>query len=261
MLLARRPLSVFTTLARPEHGRLLRQTRVRPAPRMPIVLPATFCAGLTMGILEPSLAAVFPAFEGLGIALGLGALLAVSIAELRRDRYRRVFERARVRTSLADCRRGERVRLRGKVAAGPAQPRAGTPRDATLALYVGQIRRFDGQNVTLHEVRGQDFRLQLDNNESAAIDVSGAFWVTVGSTLGEPRVHEEPLWSRVDDPEKGIVVFVHAEELIRPGDEIEVLGTLEYVIDPSVDRPGYRESPLGARLRGTKGRPLVLRRV
>jgi hypothetical protein len=261
MLLARRSLSLFTTLAHPEQGRLLRQTRVRPAPRMPVLLPATFCAGLTLGILEPSLAAVFPALQGLGIALGLGALLAVSVAELRRDRFRRVFDRTDVRTSLASCRRGQRVRLRGKVAAGPTPPRSGTPRDAALALYVGQIRRFDGKNVTLHEVRGQDFRLLLDNNESAAIDVSGALWVTVGSTLGEPRVHDEPLWSRVDDPEKGIVVFVHAEELIRPGDEIEVLGTLEYVIDPAVDRPGYRESPLGAVLRGSKSRPLVLRRL
>jgi hypothetical protein len=261
MLPARRSLSVFTTLAEPEHGQLLRQTRVRPAPRMPIVLPATFCAGLTLGILEPALAAAIPALQGMGIALGLGALLAVSVAEMRRDRFRRVFERTRVRRSLSGCRQGDRVRLRGKVAPGPTPPRAGTPRDATLALYVGQVRRLDGKNVTLHEVRGQDFRLQLDNHESAAIDVRGALWVTVGSTLGEPRVHDEPLWSRVDDAERGIVVFVHAEELIRPGDEIEVLGTLDYVIDPAVDRPGYRESPLGARLRGTKARPLVLRRV
>jgi hypothetical protein len=261
MLLARRSLSLFTTLAQPEDGRLLRQTRVRPAPRMPILLPATFCAGLTLGILEPSLASAFPALQGLGIVLGLGAMVAVSIAELRRDRFRRAFDRTRVRSSLSGCRQGDRVRLRGKVAPGAAPARSGTPRDAALALYVGQVRRFDGKNVTLHEVRGQDFRLLLANNESAAIDVSGALWVTVGSTLGEPRVHDEPLWSRVDDPDKGIVVFVHAEELIRPGDEIEVLGTLEYVIDPSVDRAGYRESPLGARLRGTKSRPLVLRRV
>jgi hypothetical protein len=261
MLPARRSLSVFTTLAQPEHGRLLRQTRVRPAPRMPLVLPATFGAGLTLGILEPTLAAVFPGLEGLGIALGLGALVAVTVAELRRDRFRRAFERTRVQTSLAKAQRGDRVRVRGRVAPGTAPPRSGTPRDATLALYVGQIRRFDGKNITLHEVRGQDFRLMLDNAESAAVDVSGALWVTSGSTLGEPRVHEEPLWSRVDDPERGVVVFIHAEELIRPGDEIEVLGTLERVIDPAVDRAGYRESPMGALLRGTKTRPLVLRRV
>ncbi len=261
MLPARRTLSVFTTLAQPEHGRLLRQTRVRPAPRMPIVLPATFGAGLTLGILEPTLAAAFPGLEGLGIALGLGALVAVTVAELRRDRFRRVFERTRVQTSLASARRGERVRVRGRVAAGSTPPRAGTPHDAALALYVGQIRRFDGKNITLHEVRGQDFRLLLDNAESAAVDVSGAFWVTTGSTLGEPRVHDEPLWSRVDDPERGVVVFIHAEELIRPGDEIEVLGTVERVIDPAVERAGYRESPMGAILRGTKARPLVLRRV
>ena len=228
---------------------------------MPILLPATFCAGLTLGILEPSLAATFPALQGLGIVLGMGALLAVSIAELRRDRYRRAFERTPVRTSLAGCHRGDRVRVRGKVAAGPLPPRSGTPKDAALALYVGQIRRFDGQNLTLHEVRGQDFRLLLDRNESASVDVSGALWVTTGSTLGEPRVHDEPLWSRVDDPERGVVVFVHAEELIRPGDEVEVLGTLEHIIDPVAERPGYRDSPLGALLRGTKSRPLVLRRL
>jgi hypothetical protein len=187
------------------------------------------------------------------------------LSELHRTRHARALERRPVRPSLKEVRGGERVRVRGRVEPSPDGLSVGSRWNAVLAHYIGRIASVSGGLLgrperRVQELRGRAFRLRLADGDSITVDVADAVLLSDNPLLAQPRFLGRPIFSRVEDEEQGLVVFVYAEDVIGPGDEIEVLGTVDLAVDPKAEA-GYRGSRLAATLRGTRLRPLIIRRA
>jgi hypothetical protein len=260
------PTPQTLTLALSENGPLIRQRGLSRKVGVPLVLLASFLAGWGLSLLERGVLGAVTLVDAAALGLGAVALAAVTASELRRTRDLRAFTRRPLRTSVRSVSPGQRVRVRGRVLPGPEPPRSGSSWDAVLARYVGRITSFSGglfssASRSVEELRGQSFRLALDEGESVAVEVDNALLVSEDSLMERSRLASRPLWSRLEDPESGLVVFVHDEERVRPGDEVEIVGTVEPTVDPQGEAPGYRGARVGVVLRGSAVRPLLVRRV
>jgi hypothetical protein len=254
------------TLALPAHGPLLRQSRWGRPMRVPLIFSASFLGGWLLSLLDRGFSGGVPVIDSFAVVLGGAALATVVASELYNSRYSRAFARASRRASLRDALPGERVRVRGVVEAGGSVQGVGSRANAVLALYCGRIASFSGLFARLNrpvmELRGRDFRIALTSGERVTVKVWHAVFVPQSRIAAQGASGRKPLWTRLEEDESGHrVVLVYLEELIRPGDRVEVVGLAESGVDPDGDALGYRGPRMGTTLRGTRARPLLIRRA
>jgi hypothetical protein len=255
------------TLALAEHGPLLRQERWGVPHRTPLVFLSSFVGGWALNLIEPDPLRIMGGLDLAVLGFGAAALTAVSVTELHRTRHQRAFARRPARQSLTDARLGERVLLRGIIGPGPTTRSAGTKRDGVLALYLGRVASITssvapGLTRALQELRGLPFRLMLADGVHVSVDVSNAVFVSSHPLVEEPRFDGRPLFSHIEEREgSNAVCFCYAEDVLGPGDEVEVLGTYCEEPDPVGYLQGYRGARLAPRLTGSGLRPLLVRRV
>jgi hypothetical protein len=257
-----------TTLALAERGPLLRQEVVGGSWRAWMVFVASFAGGWALSLVERGMPAALPLLDSLALTVGAAAVARLTFGELHRTRDARALAAAPIGL---DLREGARTRLRGEVELiaavtpeEPAPPHA-PGWSAALAFYVGRIGAF-GSLFTrfvrpMTELRGRNFRLVLPTGARVLVDVTHARYLSDHPLIAEPRFRGRPLWTRVEDEEKGVVVFVYAEDLVGPGDTIDVLGVLTREVDPAGAAASDRGARLGMRIAGTAERPLLLRKV
>jgi hypothetical protein len=262
-------------LAPVAHGWILRRVeRARmwrllpPGPRGALVGTATASAagvGLALLVGQQS-PALFPwAFAAAVVPL----LFAPLLAERRLERLL-ADERALAR-ALATCRRGDVVKVRGRVRPGPTFESAGLRRASVLASYAGRVAYAtgaltDGVEWPWFETRGIDFTLDLASGETALVRVRdlylmphppetrSLFWSAalrmlpsplrrLGRSLGQGAVNETIL----------------GETNLGPGDAVEVLGVLDHEVSSAADAAG-RGARLVPVLRAGTLTPLLVRR-
>ena len=186
-------------------------------------------------------------------------------------RLRRLAERCPLQHTVATQRRGELIKLRGRVAAGPTFETVGLRRPAVIASYAGTVTYVtghitDGLSRPLHETRGLDFCVELESGERVGIRTRGAYF------LSQPPETQKLFWGRnmqgLPTPlrrlarieERGAVnETILGETSLSPGEEVEVLGVLDHEVSREAAAAG-RGSRLQAVLRAGPLTPLLVRR-
>jgi hypothetical protein len=238
-----------------------------PGTRGTLVTTSMFTlAGLAIGILSAS---HFPElFVWVYASSVLPLLCAPVIAERRLRRMAAANPFAR---SLAERRRGEVVKIRGRVRAGATFESAGLRQRVVLASYAGTVTYVsghitDGFARPWHETRGIDFTLDLPNGEAVTVRSRGVYF------LPQPPETRRLFWGRNmqalpcplrrlarADRHSAVTETIFGETHLCPGDEVEVMGVLDHEVNPkaaAVDR-GARLHPL---LRASELTPLLVRR-
>jgi hypothetical protein len=189
-----------------------------------------------------------------------------SVGESLQQRLGRAkLARAPLQASLAALAPGQRVRLVGVVLPGPSFTSAGERRDVVLAGYFrslgGMRRRFSDASFRW-ELHGMDFTLALDTGAHVRVDVTHVRFLRERLRFDPSAVERRPLavFDREDDEQGPCVASVHAEETVAVGESVEVLGVLTREVDPLADA-GPRSAKLVLVLRGTRRRPLLVRRL
>jgi hypothetical protein len=262
------------TLLPTRHGHLLRRVEwTRPWLLLPpgargCLLPVSILAvlGIVTGVLTTALSPQLLLWL-YGTAM-LPVLAAPVIAE---SRVRRLFDRRPGLHSLAGHRRGDMVKVRGRVAAGPTFETVGLRRPAVLASYAGTVTYVtghitDGLSRPLHETRGLDFSVELENGERIVVRPSGAYF------LSQPPEIRRLFWGRNMqglptplrrlarlDAHGAVNETILGETSLAPGEEVEVLGVLDHVVCPEASGAG-RGARLQAVLRAGPLTPLLIRR-
>lgn len=170
-----------------------------------------------------------------------------------------------VTTRLDGVARGRPVRLRGVVESGAAFVSPGSGAQAVLAAYRGKVLGlapdlwlFARRRI---EIRGIDFVLSLGPSDRVHVQVLPSTDFLHGLGAGgdeEGQLASRTVWTT---PTTAVLCVVEAESAIGPGDEIEVLGTLDRVVDPHGERAGPRSAPMRTVVRGTPAAPLLVRRL
>ena len=173
--------------------------------------------------------------------------------------------------SVAGLRRGEVVKVRGRVAAGPTFETAGLRRPAVLASYAGTVTYVtghitDGLSRPLHETRGVDFSVDLETGERVFVRAHGAYF------LSQPPETRRLFWGRnmqsLPTPLRrfarieargAVTETIFGETSLAPGEEVEVLGVLDHEVSPVAAAAG-RGARLQAVLRAGPLTPLLVRR-
>jgi hypothetical protein len=223
---------------------------------------------------------------GLGAMLGAGlwtesflfwmffpmALLGLLLGPALADRHlRRLLRGHAASLTVTNRRRGDVVKLRGRVRPGPTFESAGMRRSSVLACYAGTVdyitgRLSDGLERPWWETRGIDFVLDLPGNESVVVRVREAHLVQQPEELralfwshsrnGLPS----PLRRQARPVRRGTVTeTIIGETNVGPGDDIEVLGIVDREVSPAAEASarGERLQPV---LRAGPLTPLVVRR-
>ncbi len=257
-----------------ERGWLLRRVeRTRPWQLLPPGTRGTLVGasmfsllGMASGLLTAS---HYPELlVWLYVSSVLPMLCAPVIAEkrLRRLAARRPFTR-----SLAERRRGDVVKVRGRVREGATFETAGLRRPAVLACYAGTVTYVtghitDGLERPWHETRGFDFAVDLANGEALTVRLRGAyflpqppetrplFWGRNMQTL------PSPLRRRASADGRGAMTeVIFGETHLAPGDDVEVVGILDHEVSPEATAAG-RGARLHPVLRAGSLTPLLVRR-
>jgi hypothetical protein len=172
--------------------------------------------------------------------------------------------------SLSGRRRGDPVRVRGRVRPGPCFSSAGGQWAAVLACYTGTVERERGPRRgalarSWAEVRGIDFVIDLENGESAMVGVREAY------LLAPPGALSDMVSYRTGDAvtaplgrvvrwlaDEAVTESVIAELVIGPGDEVEVFGVLDWEVSPLASGAPGRGVGLSPVVRGGPRVPLVV---
>lgn len=197
---------------------------------------------------------------------------------------RRALARTPERRSLAGVHRGEMVRVRGRVRPGPSFVSAGGRWAAVLAAYAGEVRRPPARRERRRtrglgrltecrpwsELRGIDFVVDLQGGGTLVVAAREAYMlppalaaVKLGSFRRE-EVVTAPLGRVVRKAQGGgtVIESVLAEWVIAPGDEVEILGVLDFEVSAAAGSgTSARTGGLSPVLKATAEVPLVVRSV
>jgi hypothetical protein len=141
---------------------------------------------------------------------------------------------------------GEIVRLRGTVV-DDGLPRAAGGADAVVCRH--SVRNALG-SVLSEGIVAHDFDLLLDTGEAIRVQVETAAGLHALVVLDGAEDH----WAG-----QGLVKGWFCESRLRPGDEVEMVGTLLREIDPRAAAHGFRKPPVRWTLIPAPSQPLVLR--
>jgi hypothetical protein len=189
---------------------------------------------------------------------------------LAEKRLRHLTARRPFTWSLGERRRGDVVKIRGRVREGATFETAGLRRPAVVACYAGTVAYVtghitDGLERPWHETRGFDFAVELQSGEALSVRVRGAyflpqppetrplFWGRNMQTL------PSPLRRRASADRKGAMTeVIFGETSLGLGDEVEVVGVLDYEVSPEATAAG-RGARLHPVLRAGSLTPLLVR--
>jgi hypothetical protein len=261
-----RPVANGWILRRVERARLWRL--LPPGPRGALVGTSLMSAGVAALALlvVPHLPLLFP----WAFATALVPLLFAPLLAERRLQRLMTEERALIH-ALATCRRGDVVKVRGRVRPGPTFESAGLRRPSVLASYAGRVayatgQLTDGFEWPWFETRGIDFTLELASGETALVcvrdlylmphppETHSLFWSAAMRMLPSPlrRLGRSVRQGAVNETILG-------ETNLGPGDEVEVLGVLDHEVSSAADATG-RGARLAPVLRAGPLTPLLVRR-
>jgi hypothetical protein len=255
-------------------GWLLRRVeRTRPWQLLPpgtrgtLVTSSAFSlAGLAAGLLSAS------AYPELFLWFYVSSLLPLLCAPvLAERRLRRLAAESPYTRSLAERQRGQVVKVEGVVRAGPTFESAGLRQRVVLACYAGTVTYVtghitDGLDRPWHETRGIDFVVELPSGESVAVRSRGAYLVP------QPPETRRLFWGRNmqalpsplrrlarADRYSAVTETIFGESNLRPGERVEVVGTLDHEVSPQAAAAG-RGARLHPVLKATGMTPLLVRR-
>jgi hypothetical protein len=255
-------------VARPLPALIAGPTRVTGA-AFRTELPA-LVTGLALPLLVGGSWALAKWHNFLGGALGLfipvawyfASVLIVGLTDRRRGR---TAQRQLNAIPLASTRpaRGERVRIVGIARARSSTFLSALRREAIVARYFGSRRPHKRAKTEVHlwELHAVDFAVEQANGSHLRVELS-----QLQLLPHPPAPPRDPIAYRaqafVDGPtgEAAGYASIYGEEVVAPGDIIEVVGTYDLLPDPQSagSERGARLSPL---LRGTADAPVYLRRV
>jgi hypothetical protein len=190
---------------------------------------------------------------------------------LAEKRLRHLAARRPFTRSLAERRRGDVVKVRGRVREGATFETAGLRRPAVLACYAGTVTYVtghitDGLERPWHETRGFDFTVDLPSGEALTVRVRGVYFVPQppetrplfwGRNL---QTLPSPLRRRASADRRGAMTeVIFGETSLGPADEVEVVGVLDHEVSPEATAAG-RGARLHPVLRAGSLTPLLVRR-
>lgn len=227
----------------------------------------------TMGLLGAVTVSVVtghPALAWLFLPMMYGVLLGPYLA---RRRMSGLFDAHAPTGTLAGRGRGEPVKVRGRVCAGPTFESWGLRRRCVLACYVGTVeyvtgRLSDGRESPWSESRGIDFALELEDGQRLQVRARDAYLANRPSDLDrlffgrDGQMLAAPVRRFVRGVPHGTVAeSIFAETTIAPGDLVEVLGTLDFEVSAAGEGgPGRGQRLLPVLGAGGKA-PLVVRLI
>jgi hypothetical protein len=191
----------------------------------------------------------------------LGSSLAAGLATYRRRRQLRLAIERIPSHDLRGAARGQPVRV-----SGVAQPRGGTfvtpgGRPALVARYLGTIGGVDqAQKGPVHwELHAIDFCVQLD--DATAVEVQTEHLVLVPHPPQPPKdlFAGRPVLADDLQVEQRAYAWIHHEEIIAPGDLVDVAGILDHAALPSGSAGSDRQPRLVPVLRGDPHHPVCIR--
>jgi hypothetical protein len=148
---------------------------------------------------------------------------------------------------------GGRVRVRGRIRALRTIPAL----DGRAAVLISVRATRQGRGTEVH--KGQDFLLDDGTGVPTRVEVAQALFLDRPLRLFGSW-HSPPLESLHFIP-AGTTPIDLQEAALFEGDEVEVVGRAEMVVDPSVGDRLARATPLTRVLSGTADEPLLLERV
>jgi hypothetical protein len=257
------------------HGQLLRRVEwTRPWLLLPpgargclIPLSLMGLLGIAAGFVTTSLSPQFLVW-----LYGAATLPLLAAPVLVERRLRHLAARRALSRSVAGLRRGEIVKVRGRVQAGPTFETIGRRRPAVLASYAGTVTYVtghitDGFSRPLHETRGFDFSVDLETGERVVVRARGAYF------LSQPPETRKLFWGRnlqaLPTPLRrlarveargAVTEAILGESSLSPGEEVEVVGVLDHEVCPEAAAAG-RGARLQAVLRAGAVTPLLIRRA
>jgi hypothetical protein len=178
-------------------------------------------------------------------------------------------------SSLGALRPGTIVRVVGRVRPGPTFTSAGGGWPTVMACYFGTVTYEEAQDGEQgagdpprlwSEQRGIDFVVDLPSGESVLVAVRDAYVLVPARTLGDAAAYRS--WDEAPAPLRRVLrrgvagsltEAVSLELLVEPGDEVEILGTLDLEVNPALPATPGRGVPFGPVLRGTARRPVLIR--
>ena len=193
------------------------------------------------------------------LALVLGAVYVFGprYQAIGRWRIGRAMKRARVR-ARGEGRRGEWTRVAGFVKAGGRTFRTVTGREAVVARYLGTpgAGRRSWFRRTRWELHAMDFELVSDGGETVGVQVDGLRFVGMPFDAGSFQIKLGDGGDGAAKADDGAAI--HDEDVVGPGDRIEVAGILDFAPHPLAEG-GDRQGKLLPVI-GGGGRPVYLRR-
>jgi hypothetical protein len=160
--------------------------------------------------------------------------------------------------------RGQLVRLQGVVQ--PTGPVLKTTRRhaGVLIRYqgcLGSTRRTGWSSRWRWELHAVDFSVRADDGRELWIDARSIVLLPHPPPRDHEFVHRRrPLYQQVNGRGPEAVSWIYDEEVIAPGDRIEVAGILDLVPHPDVSAGSDRQARLRPILRGTAADPVSVRR-
>jgi hypothetical protein len=217
---------------------------------------AVYSLMLSNTVPQPTLiGAVFTLAGGLGL-FGLQNLWKRWRADRRMDAAAPLYE--------AEGTRGQTVRLVGVVQRPPALL-------ATPKGHAGVLVRYQGCRGTSRgpgwaqpwrwELHAVDFCIRADDGRELWVDTRSLVLLPHPPVTGRYAVGQRRhLYLQATGERRGPLSWIYDEELIAPGDRIEVSGTLDMVPHPSASAGSDRGPRLRPVLRGTAASPVQVRR-
>jgi hypothetical protein len=227
----------------------------------------------TLGVLGAVTASVLsghPALAWVFLPLMYAALLGPYLA---RRRMSGLFQAHAPVTTLVGRRRGEPLKIVGRVCPGPTFESWGLRRRCVLACYVGTVeyvtgRLSDGRETPWSESRGIDFALELADGQRLAVRARDAYLASRPSELDrvffgqDGQMLSAPVRRLVRGVPRGTVAeSIFAETTVEPGDLVEVLGTLDFEVSPDGDGAPGRGQRLAPVLAAGGQTPLIVRKL
>ncbi len=160
--------------------------------------------------------------------------------------------------------RGQTVRLTGVVQ--PSQPPLHTRggRAAVLIRYQGCrgfLRGPAWASPWFWELHAVDFCIRLDDGQEVWVDRSSIVLLPHPPFVGQAHGgRSRVLYQQLTGHPRGPLSWIYDEEVIAPGDRVEVAGTLDLVPHPDSPAGSDRQPRLRPVLRGTPGHPVRIRR-
>ena len=256
-------------------GWLLRRVeRARPWQLLPpgtrgtlVTTSMVTLAGVTIGLMSASHMPELLVWFYVSSVLPL--LCAPMLAERR---LRQIARQSPITRSLTERRRGEVVKVRGRVRAGASFQSAGMRQPVVLACYAGTVTYVtghitDGMARPWHETRGIDFSLDLESGESVGVSSRGVYF------LPQPPETRRLFWGRNlqalptplrrlarTDRHGSVTETIFGETNLRAGEDVEVIGVLDLEVRPEATGGG-RGARLHPVLRATETTPLLVQRI